>query len=157
MNILAFSKPDAELAPTGSIRFGSAWFQLIVRIYVFNPVCVLLSTSEHRSQISRRLHKYTSASFSMNTTRFTCTLCPKTFAQKRNLSRHLVTHEKAKYPCGKCGKGFRRKDLLTKHQTKCLVILDDDKRCNICNTTFTQKCHVKRHRKVCELNRKPSK
>ena len=93
----------------------------------------------------------------MADSRFSCSLCVKTFVQKRNLNRHLLTHRDAKLSCHKCGMLFHRSDVLAKHQEKCSAVIKDDKTCDVCNTTFTQKCHLTRHKKICVINQQKRK
>ena len=95
----------------------------------------------------------------MADSRYTCTLCPKSFAQKRNLTRHMLTHEDAEYPCQHCTKPFHRKDIQTRHEVKCSARpqLKDEKTCDLCSASFTQKCHMTRHRKICKLKQQEKK
>ena len=86
---------------------------------------------------------------------YTCTLCPKTFGQKRNLTRHMLTHEEAKYSCQHCNKLFHRTDLLSKHQTKCLP--KNETNCDMCGKTLSKKSHLTRHKKVCKLKQQEKK
>lgn len=47
---------------------------------------------------------------------FNCDYCTKSFRQKRDLDRHILTHTGEKpYTCHLCGKGFARKDKLIAH------------------------------------------
>ena len=93
----------------------------------------------------------------MADSRFSCSLCAKTFVQKRNLNRHLLTHQSANHSCQKCGRLFHRNDVLAKHQEKCLVEIEDEKTCDMCKTTFTQKCHMTRHKKMCVIKQQQCK
>ena len=82
---------------------------------------------------------------------FKCTVCHKVFSQKRNLTRHMLTHEEAKHICGSCAKPFHRKDLLAKHRVQCCRKAVNGKICDLCNSSFSQKCSMTRHRKVCQI------
>ena len=83
----------------------------------------------------------------------TCSLCPKSFGLKKNLNRHMLNHQVAKYPCETCNKVFNRTDYLSKHRTKCPVSVDD-KTCDLCRKSFSKKANLKRHKKICELKHK---
>ena len=95
----------------------------------------------------------------MADSRYMCTLCPKSFGQKRNLTRHILTHEDAKYPCLHCTKSFHRKDLKSKHEDKCFVRSGqkDDRTCNLCSKVLSKKSHLVRHRKICKLKQQEKK
>ncbi len=46
-----------------------------------------------------------------------CCLCDFTFAEKRNLRRHIASiHQNVKHKCRLCKKMFPREDLMKKHQ-----------------------------------------
>ena len=81
--------------------------------------------------------------------RFPCQKCPKSFAHKRNLQRHMVSHDEVrKYGCKTCNKGFYRVDHLTKHKLKCGSV--NNRTCALCSKMFSQKSNLKRHIKNCE-------
>ena len=55
----------------------------------------------------------------MADSRYTCSFCSKSFAQKRHRNRHMLNHKEAEYPCHYCKKPFHRKDVQTKHMKVC--------------------------------------
>ena len=66
----------------------------------------------------------------------------------------MPSHEDAKHSCRNCGKSFHRTDVFSKHQKKCSA---GDKTCNLCEAKFTQKCHMTRHKKICEIKKAKNK
>lgn len=62
----------------------------------------------------------------------------------------MLNHRDVKYLCKTCNKPFHRADLVSKHQEKCSVSVDD-KTCDLCRKSFSKKANLKRHKKICEL------
>ena len=85
---------------------------------------------------------------------FTCDVCQKSFGQRQTLKRHMQNHEEAKYACKTCRKPFVRIDVLVKHEKSCCKVPTDGKKCRLCGTKFTQKCHLTRHEKKCKIKKK---
>ena len=53
--------------------------------------------------------------------RFPCPRCLQTFTQRVNRDRHLYNHTGERpFGCAACGDGFTRRDILRKHQLKCI-------------------------------------
>ena len=88
--------------------------------------------------------------------KFACSLCTKTFSVKRNLTRHMLTHEGVLHKCI-CGKAFHRLDVLKKHQVKCNEGTEKKNVCNLCSKSFSQKCTLTRHTKICVVNHEEKK
>ena len=65
----------------------------------------------------------------------------------------MLTHEEAKFTC-LCGTAFHRSDYLTKHKGKCSKTINNDNICDVCGAEYTQKCHLNRHKKICEMKQK---
>ena len=86
----------------------------------------------------------------MADSRYTCSLCPKAFKQRYHLNRQMLNHQLAKYPCRMCNKRFHRTDLLSKHEGKCSLSVDH-KTCELCSRSFSQKCSMTRHKKICVI------
>ena len=89
--------------------------------------------------------------------KFACSLCPKTFAAKFTLNRHMLSHEERKYTCDVCSKSYHRPDLLTKHRVKCVNEKNETNTCDKCHKNFKQKCHLSRHKKSCDVKHKESR
>ena len=81
---------------------------------------------------------------------YTCTIRPKSFPVKQNLTRHMLTHKDPCYKC-MCGKPFHRTDLLAKHQRRCQKTSAGAEVCDICGTPFTRKSNLTRHKKKCDF------
>ncbi|KAJ3351518.1 hypothetical protein HDU83_008896 [Entophlyctis luteolus] len=46
-----------------------------------------------------------------------CEFCEQTFSRSHDLKRHLFSHKGERpFSCGRCGKGFSRRDILRKHE-----------------------------------------
>ena len=81
---------------------------------------------------------------SLNTIKFDCPLCLKTFTRKYNLTRHMRIHAQVKpYSCFICQKAFNQINNLNRHEK----IHPAEKRfdCAQCISTFTRKDNLKRH------------
>ena len=65
----------------------------------------------------------------------------------------MLNHEEPKYACP-CGTTFHRSDYLTKHKAKCSKTINNDNICDVCGAEYTQKCHLNRHKKICEMKQK---
>ncbi|XP_058061642.1 zinc finger protein 70-like [Anopheles bellator] len=80
--------------------------------------------------------------------RFPCLDCGKSFCNKPNLYRHLISHNGQKpFRCDICGSGFTQSGSLKQHK----LIHEGIKNytCSVCNDSFTQgkslKLHMHRH------------
>ncbi|XP_045462668.1 gastrula zinc finger protein XlCGF8.2DB-like isoform X2 [Harmonia axyridis] len=83
----------------------------------------------------------------INTNRFQCPSCERSFSQKGNLLRHYQTHTGSKpFGCKLCGHRFTQKSNLQKH----LATHNGDKRfeCGVCNKGFVQKANLIRHLRI---------
>ena len=117
------------------------------------PACDICTRPfSRRSDMLRHKHSKHGITDSL----YTCTICPKSFPIKHNLTRHMLTHKDPLYKC-MCGKPFHRSDLLAKHQRRCQKTSADANVCDICGTPFVQKCHLTRHTKVCVVKRDASR
>ncbi|XP_053602622.1 myoneurin-like isoform X2 [Plodia interpunctella] len=79
--------------------------------------------------------------------RYTCTQCPRTFAQKGNLLTHTKQHSGVKDQiCEICGAGFYSQKSLVRHN----LIHKGDRpfSCNLCNKTFIARCDLNRHLRI---------
>lgn len=76
---------------------------------------------------------------------FQCEVCHKTFIEKSALRRHCVTHSTAppSWKCSTCGKEFRLKEYLTKHEFLHKGI--KPYACQICERSFADSSALKRH------------
>ncbi|CAL8098744.1 unnamed protein product [Orchesella dallaii] len=78
---------------------------------------------------------------------YKCEICPKTYTNEDNLSRHKFTHlNKRELKCDLCLKAFMFKDQLVKH----LRTHTGEKpfSCSICNRRFGCQADVKSHERV---------
>jgi len=73
-----------------------------------------------------------------------CGVCGRSFADKRNLVRHEITHKKTLgFSCSFCTKKFKRKEYLQKHQISHTKMKPFQ--CEICKVKFAYKSNMKRH------------
>jgi KRAB domain-containing zinc finger protein len=76
--------------------------------------------------------------------RFKCTLCPKGFFKKQQLSRHILSHSNVKpFKCDRCGIAYKTKDLLIKHLNKHKEVKTQV--CTICSKAYFVKKNLVRH------------
>ena len=79
---------------------------------------------------------------------YKCESCGKSFGQKDNLERHVMTvHEKIKaYQCEYCDKNFGEKQNLKSHLKS---VHENENRkdfsCNVCDEKFLYNSNLKRH------------
>ena len=85
-----------------------------------------------------------------------CSLCTKSFSVKRNLRRHMLTHEGVSHKC-LCGKAFHRLDVLKKHQVKCSKGAEKKNVCDLCSKSFSRKYTLSRHTKICGVKHKENR
>ncbi|XP_059062128.1 myoneurin-like isoform X1 [Achroia grisella] len=79
--------------------------------------------------------------------RYSCTQCPRTFAQKGNLLVHMKQHTGVKdHICEICGAGFYSQKSLVRHN-----LIHKGERpfpCNLCNKKFIARCDLNRHLRI---------
>ena len=80
---------------------------------------------------------------------YACSLCPRTYKQRYSLNRHMLNNKNVKYSCEHCRHSFNRVDRSKRHLKKCLPSSENEKKWDICQTLFTRKYHMTRHRKNC--------
>ncbi|CAH0407705.1 unnamed protein product [Chilo suppressalis] len=79
--------------------------------------------------------------------KFSCSQCPKTFAQKGNLIAHAKQHSGIKdHICEVCGAGFYSQKSLVRHN----LIHKGDRPfpCNLCSKRFIARCDLTRHLRI---------
>ena len=86
---------------------------------------------------------------------FVCSKCPKSFAFKRSMVRHMLSHGDKNYPYENCSKSYHRLDLLVKHRVTCVA--KSNFTCELCNKSFDRKYHLTRHKKICDLKHETKK
>ncbi|GFT93012.1 hypothetical protein NPIL_103241 [Nephila pilipes] len=75
---------------------------------------------------------------------FQCNECQRTFSDRRNFNRHLLTHSQEKpLQCEVCQSRFKRKDTLSRH----MLTHTGEKpfKWEVCQSWFRQKPHLLRH------------
>ena len=80
--------------------------------------------------------------------RYQCSLCPLSFSQRGNLSRHRrQQHSKTplRFPCMICGNVLTSKHQRKLHMETVHVEEKPHFQCRFCNTVFTRKTHRQRH------------
>ncbi|XP_021200927.1 zinc finger protein 239 isoform X1 [Helicoverpa armigera] len=79
--------------------------------------------------------------------RYTCTQCPRSFAQKSNLLVHAKQHTGIKdHICEICGAGFYSQKSLVRHN-----LIHKGERpfsCNLCTKRFIARCDLNRHLRI---------
>ncbi|KAJ0051096.1 hypothetical protein NL108_013831 [Boleophthalmus pectinirostris] len=112
---------------------------------------------------------------------FSCSVCKKTFPQKRNLKSHMRVHTGERpYHCIPCGLSFKFQQNFNQHDLtvhrkdkpfRCRVCKKDfvDKSemivhrsshdssfsCSICDKVFNSKKYLRRHLERCPMNKRP--
>ncbi|XP_026729336.1 zinc finger protein 436-like isoform X1 [Trichoplusia ni] len=79
--------------------------------------------------------------------RYTCSQCPRSFAQKSNLLVHAKQHTGVKdHICEICGAGFYSQKSLVRHN----LIHKGDRpfSCNLCTKRFIARCDLNRHLRI---------
>ncbi|XP_061750661.1 zinc finger protein 568-like isoform X2 [Nerophis ophidion] len=78
---------------------------------------------------------------------FSCSICGKSFSQKSHLPEHMTTHTGEKmFKCSVCGKRFSNKRGLTEH----LRTHTGEKpfKCSVCNKSFSQRTNLTQHNRT---------
>ena len=84
----------------------------------------------------------------IETTRYFCYECDKSFSKKSSLDRHKVIHTGEKqFLCDKCEKSFSQKNNLDAHMRIHLGIKPYS--CKKCGKTFTQSQNCRKHKQNC--------
>ena len=100
--------------------------------------------------------------FKIEDTSFKCSICPKSYAQVNNLSRHMQSvHKQVRYLCDLCDKSFTQSTTLKNHKNlkhnfdglekSVNESIPKDKRnsklfyCNLCSKSYTLPNNLARH------------
>ncbi|KAH8362930.1 hypothetical protein KR084_003223 [Drosophila pseudotakahashii] len=76
--------------------------------------------------------------------KYSCSVCQKSFKQKVILQRHMLTHNQEQHVCQICQKVFRRQSSLASH----LAIHSDlglPYKCELCSKSFQNKANLNQH------------
>ena len=77
--------------------------------------------------------------------RFQCHECPKKFLRKDHFENHLLSkHSISDHVCVTCNKKYKNELTLLKHSEFFCSL-----QCKPCMRTFTKKCDIEKHRKIC--------
>uniref|UniRef100_A0A1Q3F8D8 Putative c2h2-type zn-finger protein n=1 Tax=Culex tarsalis TaxID=7177 RepID=A0A1Q3F8D8_CULTA len=77
--------------------------------------------------------------------RYNCSICNRGFGSKAILRRHEVSHsDERNHACDICGKGFKTKRAKAKH-TKYMHTAPRNHSCEICNDSFTNSHRLRYH------------
>lgn len=109
-------------------------------------VCQLAFSTRRVMNNHRRKH---------STNRHQCSLCPKTFAQKADLTSHLLIHAGERpYACTECDEKFNRKRSLRDHK---LSSHSQEKNfvCDVCQMSFSTRSLLYSHRRKHNTGRYP--
>uniref|UniRef100_A0A1I8NT30 Uncharacterized protein n=1 Tax=Stomoxys calcitrans TaxID=35570 RepID=A0A1I8NT30_STOCA len=74
---------------------------------------------------------------------YRCDKCPKTFATKRNLSKHSSVHKPKSIECNICGKYFSRQRAMLAHMAG--HIGEKTHTCSFCPKAFTRRPYLSQH------------
>ena len=111
---------------------------------------------------------------------FSCSVCDKSYDNKRNLLRHEETHAGVSYPCKFCNGKFTQEGSANRHENSCnKKLINESTFCNkiitrsrnvkvqeriqkgespyafsICEKKFIDSRSTKRHEKICEMKLK---
>ena len=122
-----------------------------------------------KKYLTKHMKKGECQNQNISNSRHICGLCGKTFAQKRNLDRHvMIAHETDPskgntFNCPKCIKSFTLKQTLTRHLGRCNIFKNPGPKknhlCSICKIAFVNKSalykHVQKVHEKIENTRKP--
>lgn len=90
----------------------------------------------------------TNSNSSVSENLFTCDICNKTFANKKNLDQHSQIHmEVPSHTCDQCSKSFTSLNKLEKH--KAAGHDQVEHRCNVCRKNIKNEETLKEHMKTC--------
>lgn len=80
----------------------------------------------------------------------TCQICGKTFIKKKNLSRHLKTHQHEKpHICEVCSKAFKSPTHLKNHKISHMPVAERPHfECDICGKSVVGKEGLRKHRRI---------
>ncbi|KAL5012590.1 hypothetical protein ScPMuIL_011141 [Solemya velum] len=92
----------------------------------------------------KELEKVMDTELRVDTDKFACRICNKTFHLPRLLKRHMKCHSEVKrYLCTFCGKGFNDTFDLKRHTRTHTGVRPY--KCDLCEKAFTQRCSLESH------------
>ncbi|CAL1286189.1 unnamed protein product [Larinioides sclopetarius] len=107
---------------------------------------LLYTNDDNFLQDGIHLHKQINKTTSKFKEAHICSACGKEFRRRDHLNKHNIVHTGERpYVCLVCGKDFTRKDRLKDH---CIMHLSNGWSCYFCGKMFSQRCVLRKHEMI---------